>query len=104
MTVCEASRRKSTIYPSSKEIAAMPEVTAIYYGVSVALTIGGLVGTYVRTLHGRINSVERDLSQHKLESAEKFVTAKMLELTEVRITEAINRLGDRLDRSFERNH
>jgi hypothetical protein len=81
----------------------MPEVTAIYYGVSVVLTIGGLVGTYVRTLHGRINSVERDLSQHKIDSAKEFVTAKMLELTESRITDAINRLGDRLDRAFEKN-
>lgn len=81
----------------------MLEVNAVYYGVSLVLTFGGLVGTYVRTLHSRINAVEKELSAHKVDSARYFVTGKMLEATELRIMDAINRLGDRLDRTFERH-
>jgi hypothetical protein len=45
--------------------------------------------------------VERDLGEFKVEAARRFVTDEMLTKVEERVVEAINRLGDRLDRLLD---
>lgn len=49
----------------------------------------------------RAEKVERDLANFKIEAAEKFATIELVEKSENRVVDAINRLADRLDRILE---
>ncbi|KAI93543.1 hypothetical protein T281_16025 [Rhodomicrobium udaipurense JA643] len=49
----------------------------------------------------RSDEVGKDLLAFKAEASERFATDETLQRVENRITEAINRLGDRFDRFFE---
>ncbi|MBN8943259.1 MAG: hypothetical protein J0H01_27390 [Rhizobiales bacterium] len=49
----------------------------------------------------KAESVECDLAEYKLHAAQQFVTDAMLVKLEGREVDAINRLGDRLDRVLE---
>ncbi|PZR94184.1 MAG: hypothetical protein DI537_08830 [Stutzerimonas stutzeri] len=62
----------------------------------------------VATLAERLRSAEADirqgqvdLAQFKLDAARRFVTDEMMTKVEERVVDAINRLGDRLDRILE---
>src|SRR5690348_8056273 len=88
-------------------------------------TVGGFVviaGSILWRLSGRLSDVEStadkglltaqaaklavemlasDVNKHRVEIAKEYVTTKALESLENKLIEAINRLGDRLDRLFQ---
>jgi hypothetical protein len=57
-----------------------------------------------KRLQGLEDKVERqadELSDFRLEAAQRFVTVETMAKLEERVVDAINRLGDRLDRVLE---
>ncbi|KAF0135611.1 MAG: hypothetical protein FD152_1274 [Xanthobacteraceae bacterium] len=83
---------------------AMVVVTA------VAATAGSYAVTKYRSERAEIAAAEakllalqaiNDLNAFRLEAARRFVTDEMLVKVEERVVEAINRLGDRLDRLLD---
>ena len=71
----------------------------VYGGLTVVITLAGIISTWLRHLQNRITGLQTEISDHKLETARNFVTARMLEQAEARITSAIDKLGDRLEMS-----
>lgn len=53
-------------------------------------------------LHARLDGVVADLAEFKEHVAREYASNRTLEQMEKRVVDAINRLGDRLDRTFER--
>jgi predicted nuclease with TOPRIM domain len=53
-------------------------------------------------LHARIDSLNADLAAFKEHVARDYASNRMIEQMEARLVAAINRLGDRLDRAFDR--
>lgn len=53
-------------------------------------------------LHARIDGVVADLASFKEHVARDYASNRSLEQMERRLVDAINRLGDRLDKAFER--
>jgi hypothetical protein len=47
------------------------------------------------------DAVQKQLADFKVEAVQRFATDEMLAAVKTEITEAINRLSDRLDRNFE---
>jgi len=72
------------------------EITSVILPV-VTLAVGSVVW-----IQKQINDVRKDLSEYKESVAKEYVTQTTLEKVEGRIVEAINKLGDRLDRLLER--
>lgn len=54
-----------------------------------------------RSARERADSVERELAAFRAEANARFATIEMLEKSENRVADAINRLADRLDRVLE---
>lgn len=84
-------------------------------GVAVVLTLIGMVaGWALRIARGenaekkadsnevRIIRLEKDLADYKVHVAANYASNTIIEQVETRLIEAISRLGDRLDRLFER--
>lgn len=63
--------------------------------------VAAILGVWWR-LHLRISDVKDDLHEFKLEAAKTYATAATIKEVEERVVSAITRLGDRLDRAFER--
>lgn len=63
------------------------------------LTTGviALAGVWYR-LHSQIISVDKALSDYKLQVAKEYATTNAIKEVEDRIVQAIDRLGDRLDK------
>jgi len=80
----------------SVETITWGEVTSVILPV-VTLAVGSVVW-----IQKQINDVRKDLAEYKENVAKEYVTQNTLEKVEVRIVEAINKLGDRLDRMLER--
>lgn len=77
---------------------------------AVAATAGSYAVTKYRSERAEIAAAEakllalqaiNDLNAFRLEAARRFVTDEMLVKVEERVVEAINRLGDRLDRLLD---
>jgi outer membrane protein assembly factor BamD (BamD/ComL family) len=52
-------------------------------------------------MHASIRAVEKDLDAYKLEVAKYYATNNAISQVEERVVQAIERLGDRLDRFLE---
>lgn len=89
----------------SLPVAVLLTGGAMLTGVAVAFaTTRAIVGTLQERLgkaEARIDQAQFDLASFKLEAAQKFVTDEMMGKLEKRLIDAIDRLGDRLDRAFE---
>lgn len=77
-------------------------------GLVIALT-GGVALWAVRvnkgeTASSRVERLERDVAEFKERVARDYATSNMVAAIETRVVAAIDRLGDRLDRAFERRH
>lgn len=57
----------------------------------------------VGNAHLAIGRMERELVEHRVIVAEKYVSKETLSALETRIVDAINNLGDRLDKLFNRH-
>ena len=68
---------------------------------TIVLLAGAVGGVWWR-LHVNIRSVEKDLDAYKLEVAKNYATNNAISQVEERVVQAIERLGDRLDRFLER--
>lgn len=55
-----------------------------------------------KELHSRIDGVAKDLGEFKEHVARDYASNRALEQMEKRVVDAISRLGDRLDRAFDR--
>lgn len=77
------------------QLAAWQEIAAVIAIVSV---LGGIVWR----LQAQINQQARDLDAFRVEVAQNYVTAQAMREMEDRISQAITRLADRLDRLLER--
>lgn len=96
------------------------QIGTIFAGFTFALAIGRIIWR----LADRINKVEdaadvaglnataakldvemlaSDVNKHRVEIAKEYVTSRALESLESKLIEAINRLGDRLDRLFQQH-
>ncbi|WP_127076129.1 hypothetical protein [Rhodomicrobium lacus] len=82
--------------------------------ITLATIIGSIAASYAVTRHraeaaqkeaseakARADAVAGQLSDFKIEATKRFATDEMLQSVESKITEAINRLADRLDRIIE---
>ncbi|MFC0284820.1 hypothetical protein ACFFJB_14880 [Camelimonas abortus] len=76
------------------ELAAWQEIAAV---VAIMSVLSGVVWK----LQSQINQQSRELDAFRVEVAQTYVTAKAMREMEDRISQAIGRLADRLDRLFE---
>lgn len=67
---------------------------------AMIVIFGAGAGVWYR-LHGQAESVRRDLDAFKLEVAKSYATQHSIREVEERVVQAIDRLGDRLDRFLE---
>lgn len=61
----------------------------------------GNLAERLRSAEAEIKQGQIDLAAFKLDAARRFVTDEMMTKLEERVVDAINRLGDRLDRILE---
>lgn len=78
-------------------------LTLIGFAVGVAVKVqkGESAQESARKAHERLDGLARELGEFKAEVARDYVSHATLERLEARVIDAINRLGDRLDRAFE---
>jgi hypothetical protein len=98
------------MFESWQSVAAMAAVVAVLLTLvsivtawAVRVSNGERADKSAEKAHERIDSVVKELSDFKAHVAEKYVTGSVIEQLENRLIDAINRLGDRLDRFLERN-
>jgi len=77
------------------DLPAWQEISLV---LGIVLGIGGIFWR----LQGQINVLHRRLDDFRVEVARTYVTDRSMREIEERISAAIERLGDRLDRLFER--
>lgn len=87
------------------------EAIALYLTLGV-MVVGGVALWAIRVSRGEaaarevaklntdLSAVERDLANFKEHVAREYMTNNAMLQVEQRLTDAINRLGDRLDRAF----
>ena len=66
------------------------------------LTVAALVVGGIWRAATMIAGLRHELTQYKVEVAEKYVSAQSMRELEERLINSIERLGDRLDRIFEK--
>jgi hypothetical protein len=71
--------------------------------LATIITVAGLVGAGIWRAATMIGGLRQELTQYKLEVAEKYVSAQSMRDLEERLIKSIERLGDRLDRAFEKH-
>jgi hypothetical protein len=77
--------------------------TDIHWGDLVTLTtISLLIGGGIWQAASMIAGLRQELIAYKLEVAEKYVSSQSMREMEDRLMNSIGRLGDRLDRLFEK--
>jgi hypothetical protein len=69
-----------------------------------ALTLADSAKISVAANRLEIDRMENSLVEHRVAVAKEYVSKDTLASLETRIVEAINRLGDRLDRMFTNQH
>ena len=72
---------------------------SIVYGAIVGA--GGIVAAVTAWLWGQLGRLRGDLSDFKVEVARQYVTTEALLQVEMRLVDAINRMGDRFDRVMD---
>lgn len=73
-------------------------------GISIGLAViffGAVGGLYIRFQY-LIARLKDELAAYKVEVAEKYASRETIDQMENRLIDAINRLGDRLDRKLDR--
>jgi basic membrane lipoprotein Med (substrate-binding protein (PBP1-ABC) superfamily) len=62
-----------------------------------------LAGVWYR-LHSQIIGVDKALADYKLQVAKEYATTSAIKEVEERVVQAIDRLGDRLDKFLDQRH
>lgn len=78
-------------------------VAAVIQWNDLATIIGviSIVGGGIWRAASMITGLRQELTQYKVEVAERYVSSASMTALEDRLANAIERLGDRLDRVFE---
>ncbi len=76
---------------------------AIQWGdLATLLTVAALVTGGIWRAASMIGGLRQELTEYKVEVAEKYVSAQSMREMEDRLINSIERLGDRLDRVFDK--
>jgi hypothetical protein len=72
--------------------------------VQIALAVFGMAGAacaaYARYVNGKVDRTQSDLASFRVEVAKEYLSRATSEANTRQITDAINHLGDRIDRLF----
>jgi hypothetical protein len=70
--------------------------------VGAIVFLGGIVSTILGWLWTKFTQHDKELAEFKLQVAQNYVTEASLVKIETRLTAAIDRLGDKVEKAMER--
>ena len=79
-----------------------PSWQALGVIVTTIVGAGSVVSAFVARLWTRLNDMDKEHNDFRVEVARNYVTAEALIQVEQRLVAAINRMTDRLERALER--
>ena len=79
-----------------------PSWQALAVIVTTIVGAGSIVSAFVVRLWNRLNDMDKEHNDFRVEVARNYVTAEALIQVEQRLVAAINRMTDRLERALER--
>jgi hypothetical protein len=76
--------------------------TELWAVIGVVIVLGGILSSFMGWLWQKHSAHDRELAEFKLEVAKNYVTSPGLARIEERLTAAIDRLGEKVERAMEK--
>jgi len=90
--------------PMSPDLMPGPSWQALGVIVTAILGAGTIVSAFVIRLWTRLNEMDKEHNDFRVDVARNYVTAEALMQVEQRLVGAINRMADRLERALDRQN
>jgi hypothetical protein len=88
--------------PMSPDMIPGPSWQALGVIVTTIVGAGAIVSAFVIRLWTRLNDMDKEHNDFRVDVARNYVTAEALIQVEQRLVTAINRMTDRLERALDR--
>ncbi len=88
----------------SPDLMPGPSWQALGVIVTAILGAGTIVSAFVIRLWTRLNEMDKEHNDFRVDVARNYVTAEALMQVEQRLVGAINRMADRLERALDRQN
>jgi hypothetical protein len=88
----------------SPDMIPGPSWQALGVIVTAIVGAGSLVSAFVIRLWTRLNDMDKEHNDFRVDVARNYVTAEALVQVEQRLVVAINRMADRLERALDRQN